>query len=115
MSKMDNEKEIFLRSFKELENQFQILPVSETLIQRLKALLSGTQKIAENLALYDPLTHALNARAGEWLVPSEHIIGMAKIDIYDLRQANKVFGVSVVDVHFHPRQRGFRLPLPGQR
>jgi GGDEF domain-containing protein/2'-5' RNA ligase len=98
---MDNEKEIFLRSFRELDNQFQILPVSETHIQRLKGLLSGTQKIAENLALYDPLTHALNARAGEWLVPNDHIKGMAKIDIYDLRQANKVYGVSVVDSELH--------------
>ena len=101
MTNMDNEKEIFLRSFKELENQFQVLPVSETQIQRLKGLLSGTQKIAENLALYDPLTHALNARAGEWLVPYEQIKGMAKIDIYDLRQANKVYGVSVVDSELH--------------
>ena len=98
---MENEKEIFLRSFKDLENQFRILPVSETQIQRLKGLLSGTQKIAENLALYDPLTHALNARAGEWLVPKDHIKGMAKIDIYDLRQANKVYGVSVVDSELH--------------
>lgn len=101
MNGMDNEKEIFLRSFRELDNQFQILPVSETQIQRLKGLLSGTQKIAENLALYDPLTHALNARAGEWLVPNDHIKGMAKIDIYDLRQANKVYGVSVVDSELH--------------
>lgn len=101
MTTMDNEKEIFLRSFKELENQFQILPVSATQIQRLRGLLSGTQKIAENLALYDPLTHALNARGGEWLVPYEHIQGMAKIDIYDLRQANKVYGVSVVDSELH--------------
>jgi GGDEF domain-containing protein/2'-5' RNA ligase len=98
---MDNEKEIFLRSFQELENQLQILPVAEVQIQRLKGLLSGTQKIAEILALYDPLTHALNARAGEWLVPNDHITGMAKIDIYDLRQANKVYGVSVVDSELH--------------
>lgn len=98
---MNNEKEIFLRSFKELENQFQILPLSETQIQSMKGLLSGTQKMAENLALYDPLTHALNARAGEWLVPNEQIEGMAKIDIYDLRQANKVYGVSVVDSELH--------------
>jgi GGDEF domain-containing protein/2'-5' RNA ligase len=98
---MNHEKEIFLRSFRELENQFQILPVSETQIQRMRGLLSGTQKMAENLALYDPLTHALNARAGEWLVPNEHTKGMAKIDIYDLRQANKVYGVSVVDSELH--------------
>ena len=98
---MDNEKKIFLRSFKDLENQFQVLPIAESQIQRLKGLLSGIQKTAENLALYDPITHALNTRAGEWLVPNEHIIGMAKIDIYDLRQANKVYGVSVVDSELH--------------
>jgi GGDEF domain-containing protein/2'-5' RNA ligase len=98
---MDNEKEVFLRSFKELENQFQTLPVSETQIQRLNGLLAGTQKIAENLALYDPLTHALNARAGEWLMPIDQITGMAKIDIYDLRQANKVYGITVVDSELH--------------
>ena len=101
MTNMDNEKEIFLRSFRELENQFQTLPVSETQIQRLKGLLAGTQKIAENLALYDPLTHALNARAGEWLIPIDQIVGMAKIDIYDLRQANKVYGITVVDSELH--------------
>jgi GGDEF domain-containing protein/2'-5' RNA ligase len=101
MTNMDNEKEVFLRSFKELENQFQTLPVSETQIQRLNGLLAGTQKIAENLALYDPLTHALNARAGEWLMPIDQITGMAKIDIYDLRQANKVYGITVVDSELH--------------
>lgn len=98
---MDNEKEVFLGSFKDLENQFQALPINESQLQRLKTLLSGIQKIAEDLALYDPLTHALNTRAGEWLVPYEHIKGMAKIDIYDLRQANKVYGVSVADSELH--------------
>jgi 2'-5' RNA ligase/GGDEF domain-containing protein len=98
---MTNEKEIFLRSFKDLENQFQILPIAENQIQRLKGLLSGIQKTAKNLALYDPLTHAFNLRAGEWLVPYDQIKGMAKVDIYDLRQANKVYGVSVVDSELH--------------
>ena len=101
MIKIDHEKEIFLRSFKELENQIQVLPVSETQIQRLKSMLSGIQKTAENLALYDPLTHALNTRAGEWLVPKNQIKGMAKLDIYDLRQANEVYGVAVVDAELH--------------
>jgi GGDEF domain-containing protein len=64
-------------------------------------MLSGIQKTAENLALYDPLTHALNTRAGEWLVPKDQIKGMAKIDIYDLRQANKVYGVAAVDSELH--------------
>jgi GGDEF domain-containing protein len=101
MIKIDNEKEIFLRSFKELENQIQILPVSGIQIQSMQSLLSGIQKTAETLALYDPLTHALNARAQEWLVPKDQIKGMAKIDIYDLRQANKVYGVPVVDSELH--------------
>lgn len=101
MIKNDHEKEIFLRSFKELENQIQILPISEMQLQRLRSMLTGIQKTAENLALYDPLTHALNTRAGEWLIPKDQIKGMAKIDIYDLRQANKVYGVDVVDSELH--------------
>jgi GGDEF domain-containing protein/2'-5' RNA ligase len=98
---MDNELKIFLQSFKELENLFQALPITEAQIQGLKGLLSGIQKNAKNLALYDSITHALNTRAGKWLVPEEHIKGIAKIDIYDLRQANKVYGALVVDTELH--------------
>ncbi len=94
---MNNELKIFLQSFKELENLFQALPISENQIQELKHHVSGILKNAKNLALYDTITHALNARAGKWLVPEEQIKGMAKVDIYDLRQANKVFGALVVD------------------
>jgi GGDEF domain-containing protein len=98
---MDNELKIFLQSFKELENLFQALPITETQIQRLKGLLSGILKNAKSLALYDSITHALNMRAGKWLVPEEQTKGMAKIDIYDLRQANKVYGAAVVDGELH--------------
>jgi GGDEF domain-containing protein/2'-5' RNA ligase len=98
---MNNELKIFLQAFKELENLFRALPISEFQFQQLKGFLSGIQKNAKNLALYDPITHALNARAGKWLIPDEQIKGMAKIDIYDLRQANKVYGVSVVDAELH--------------
>ena len=98
---MDNELKIFLQAFKELENLFQALPITQTEIQQLKGLVSGIQENAKNLALYDSITHALNARAGKWLVPNEQIKGMAKIDIYDMRQANKVYGASVVDSELH--------------
>ena len=98
---MDNEKELFLRSFKDLEHQFQKLPIDKRQIEQLADHLSGIQKIAEDLALYDPLTHALNTRADDWLVPKENIKGMAKLDIYDLRQANKVYGVAVADSELH--------------
>jgi GGDEF domain-containing protein/2'-5' RNA ligase len=98
---MNNELKIFLQSFKELENLFQALPITETQIQPLKGILSDIQKNAENLALYDSITHALNTRAGKWLVPDDHVTGMAKVDIYDLRQANKVYGASVVDTELH--------------
>ena len=50
---MDNELKIFLQSFKELENLFQALPISESQIQELKNLVSGILKNAKNLALYD--------------------------------------------------------------
>ncbi|HEU0292443.1 MAG TPA: hypothetical protein VFR47_06890 [Anaerolineales bacterium] len=98
---MDNELKIFLQAFKELENLFQALPITETQVQLLKDFLSVIQKNAKNLALYDSITHALNARAGKWLVPSEQVKGMAKVDIYDLRQANKVYGALVVDAELH--------------
>src|SRR5215510_14020228 len=99
--KMDNELKIFLQAFKELENLFQALPISEAQVQELKGFLAGIQENAKNLALYDSITHALNSRAGKWLVPNEQIKGMAKIDIYDMRQANKVYGASVVDSELH--------------
>ncbi|MGB7876792.1 MAG: hypothetical protein WBL25_20600 [Anaerolineales bacterium] len=98
---MDNEQKIFLQSFKELENLFRALPITETQFQQLKGYLSGILKNAKNLVLYDSITHALNARARKWLVPDDQIKGMAKIDIYDMRQANKVYGVPVVDMELH--------------
>lgn len=98
---MDNELKIFLQSFKELENLFQALPITETQFQKLKGYLSGILQNAKNLALYDSITHALNTRAEKWLIPSDQSKGMAKIDIYDLRQANKVYGALVVDAELH--------------
>jgi GGDEF domain-containing protein len=98
---MDNELKIFLQSFKELENLFQALPITDTQVQQLKGILSGIQTNANHLALYDSITHALNARARKWFLSNQQMKGMAKIDIYDLRQANKVYGVSIVDAELH--------------
>jgi GGDEF domain-containing protein/2'-5' RNA ligase len=98
---MHNELKIFLQSFKELENLFGALPISDSQFQKVKGILAGILKNAKELVLYDSLTHALNARARKWLVPDDLIKGMAKIDIYDLRQANKVYGVAVVDQELH--------------
>jgi 2'-5' RNA ligase len=98
---MDNELKIFLQSFKELENLFRALPITDTQFQKLQGLLAEILEDAKNLALYDSITHALNTRAEKWLVPKEQITGIAKIDIYDLRQANKVFGALVVDAELH--------------
>ena len=98
---MDNELKIFLQSFKELENLFRVLPITEAQFEKLRGILSGIQKNAKHLALYDSITHALNARAGKWLIPLEQVTGMGKVDIYDLRQANKVYGASVVDSELH--------------
>jgi len=99
--KMDNELKIFLQSFRELENLFQALPITNAQVQQLKVVLTGIQKNAEDLALYDSITHALNARAGKWFLPSQPMKGVAKIDIYDMRQANKVYGASVVVLELH--------------
>lgn len=94
---MDNELKVFLQSFKELEHLFQALPISENQIQELKRLVSAALKNAKSLALYDAITHALNMRAEKWLIPPDQVRGIAKVDIYDLRQANKVYGALVVD------------------
>src|ERR1043165_671073 len=98
---MDNELKIFLQSFKELENLFQALPLTDGQFQLLKGQLCGIEKNAKHLALYDTITHALNGRAGKWLIPVDQITGMGKVDVYDLRQANKVYGVSIVDAELH--------------
>ncbi len=98
---MDFELESFLLAFKRLEDQFQALPVSEIQRQQLEQSLSRIRKTAEDLALYDSLTHALNTRGRRWMIADERIKGMGKIDIYDLRQANKVYGVPVVDSELH--------------
>jgi GGDEF domain-containing protein len=98
---MDNELKIFLQSFQELENLFQALPITEAQFEQLKITLVELQKNAKHLALYDSITHALNSRAGKWLIPLDQITGLGKVDIYDLRQANKVYGVSVVDAELH--------------
>src|ERR1044071_2552825 len=99
--KMDHELKIFLQSFRELENLFQALPITELQVQRLKTILSGIQRNAQNLVLYDTITHALNARASKWFLSDQPLKGIAKIDIYDLRQANRVYGVSAVDMELH--------------
>ena len=97
---MDNEQKIFLQAFRELEILFEALPIEEAQLQPLKSALSGVLKNAKTLALYDQVTHALNLRAEKWLIPVERK-GMAKVDIYDLRQANKVYGAAAVDVELH--------------
>ncbi|HSB03126.1 MAG TPA: hypothetical protein VLE49_20920, partial [Anaerolineales bacterium] len=98
---MDFELESFLLAFKRLENQFQRLPVAETQREQLQQSLARIHNTATDLALYDSLTHALNTRGRRWLVQDENIRGMGKIDIYDLRQANKVYGVPTVDSELH--------------
>src|SRR5512141_2970993 len=98
---MDFEHESFLLAFKRLENQFQRLPVADTQKEQLGQSLARIQQTAQDLALYDSLTHALNTRGRRWLVQDEQVKGLGKIDIYDLRQANKVYGVSVVDDELH--------------
>lgn len=98
---MDSELKVFQQAFKELESLFQVLQITENELRELKDLLVVIQRTAENLAVYDTITHALNARGGKWLIPGDQLKGLAKIDIYDLRQANKVYGALVVDRELH--------------
>ena len=98
---MDSELKVFQQAFKELESLFQVLQISENELRELKDLLAVLQRTAEDLAVYDTITHALNARGGKWLIPTDQLKGLAKIDIYDLRQANKVYGALAVDNELH--------------
>lgn len=109
---MDYELKIFLQSFKELENLFRALPITERQFDRLAGILTGVQQNAKHLALYDSITHALNSRAGKWLIPVEQVSGMGKVDIYDLRQANKVYGAGVVDTELHKLAYQFMSAFP---
>ena len=99
--KMAYELKIFLQSFKELENLFQALPISKVQVQQLKSILLGVQENAQDLALYDAITHALNSRAAKWFLFDQPLKGVARVDIYDLRQANKVYGAPAVDMELH--------------
>ena len=71
----DNELKIFLQSFKELENLFRALPITEVQFQKLGGLLAEIVEDAKNLALYNSITHALNTRAEKWLVPADRSHG----------------------------------------
>jgi len=115
---MDFELESFLLAFRKLENQIQSLPVSETQLQQMKSIFSAIQKTAESLALYDPLTHALNTRGRRWLVRDEHIEGMGKIDIYEFDRINDgvIFDYFVVDripsiIFFDGKERLNEVPF----
>lgn len=96
--KVDDELKIFLQAFRELENLFQALPINTTQVPQLSSILASIQQNAQHLAMHDSITHALNARAGKWFLFDQSLKGIARIDIYDLRQANKVYGASAVDL-----------------
>src|SRR5690242_7088247 len=98
---MDNELKIFLQAFQELGNLFLALPISDSDVEELKDILAGIQQNAQDLALNDTITHALNSRATKWFQFKQPLKGIARIDIYDLRQANKVYGAGVVDMELH--------------
>lgn len=76
---------IFLQSFKELENLFQALPITDTQVQQLKDILSDIQENAKNLALYDLVTHALSGRAGKWFLSNQQMKGIAKGGCYRVK------------------------------
>lgn len=64
---------------------------------RLLGDLRRAQDEAEQLATQDRVTYALNRRGAFWHLDNITIRSVAKIDMYDMRQANKVYGVSAVD------------------
>ncbi|MBD2168929.1 GGDEF domain-containing protein [Calothrix membranacea FACHB-236] len=87
----------FRKPFHILEQQLTKLAVSPELRHNPISLLRQLQIEAERYATQEEVTHALNRRGEEWYVPRDKIRSIAKIDLYDMRQANRVYGMSAVD------------------
>ncbi|MEC4887101.1 MAG: hypothetical protein SAL70_38190 [Scytonema sp. PMC 1070.18] len=87
----------FRKPFQTLERILTEFAVSLQVKPHPIDLLLRLQNQAERFATQDEITHALNRRGEEWYVPIDKIRSIAKIDLYDMRQANRVYGVSAVD------------------
>jgi GGDEF domain-containing protein len=87
----------FRKPFQILEQQLSELAVFSELRPHPVSLLRQLQTEAERYATQEEVTHALNRRGEEWYIPPDKIRSIAKIDLYDMRQANRVYGMSAVD------------------
>ncbi len=87
----------FRKPFRILEQQFTEFAVSPELRPHPVNLLRRLQTEAEIYATQEEITHALNRRGEEWYIPIDKICSVAKIDLYDMRQANRVYGMPAVD------------------
>ncbi len=105
--------------FQELNSRFETLsaglfaacPAIETEIF-LSSLLQQIRLQADDLILYDAVTGAMNLRAENWFIAQAQIQAVAKVDLYDMRQANRVFGQARVDQELRRLAFLFRSVLP---
>lgn len=87
----------FRKPFQILEQKLTTLTIPLQFKPNPIDLLVRLQLAAERFATQDEVTHALNRRGEEWFVAIDKICSVAKIDLYDMRQANRVYGISAVD------------------
>ncbi len=87
----------FRHPFQNLSRRLSELPIPIGEQTQLIADLLHIQEEAEQLATQDCVTFALNRRGAYWYTDGRHVRSVAKIDMYDMRQANKVYGVAAVD------------------
>jgi len=105
----------FNRPFDEVYKLLLELPILNSDRANLTTVFRQTQAEIEFLATHDRITLALNRRGEWWYVNPLHIKSVAKIDIYDMRQANRVYGVAAVDSDLrrisHDLRRAFPIEL----
>src|SRR6266545_287894 len=87
----------FRHPFQNLSRRLSELPIPIGEQTQLIADLLHIQEEAEQLATQDCVTFALNRRGAYWYTDGRPVRSVAKIDMYDMRQANKVYGVAAVD------------------
>lgn len=87
----------FQAPFQELCRKILLLPLPLEIRSDIAQFIQTIQATGENIAANDSTTLALNRRGEQWFVPNEQVKSVAKIDLYDVRQANMVYGPNVVD------------------
>jgi GGDEF domain-containing protein len=75
-------------------------------------LVEEMYRQAHVLIFHDPVTGTLNLRAERWFVDPEQIQAVGKVDLYDLKQANRIYGYPAVDAELQRLAALFSAAFP---